>query len=820
MPLGFSPSRGRPQQVQTSSLGPTTSTSSPVGPVTTSAVNVGASPLSAAAQTLSQGKLTPHRISPVQMSQSQQAAQSMRAQGAQMSSSSVSQARQQAHLSVSPPLPANATQRREDLWQISSAPYSAGGVSLEIQAAPTPVLPVFQSQGRTPGARQQAMSLPSRPGPQRVKPELSIETSPPTKSSMQTSPLQQVTTPTSAAVSSTTAGTTVFDFGPGRQSASTAAPPTIDSAEFDVDGGSSAERAPRLVPGAGQVAAKGAEIGDMTVTPGEIAVGTAKQLADAAAEEAARLVEAGANPEKVDILKVAQAQQEERLAIVQQQAAAEREGKGSKPAPLSISLTRPPPELPQQLQLEYEDDPDLLGEGAFAVVRQLRHRRTGDLVALKVVEKYPLHIREMLPQLQREVRIQGALQHRHILRLLSCLEDDTYVYMLLEFCAGGSLRSLCADLPNHRLPEARASWYTAQILQGVEFMHQRNCVHRDLKPENMLLTEDGEVRICDFGWSAEVQAEQALRTTCGTPHYWAPEIFEGLPQGYPVDLWSLGTLVYELLVGHAPFWGSMEELKMKVMSVDIRYPPGLLSNEAISLFYCFMQREPCNRISASRMLAEHPWVLQGLAALGSSAGVNSPDKSAPPQDESSMSTPAAAAVVASPAASESNGGSVSLAAASSTTAAAVTAAATPKAVWSTGATGNAAAPKALSAVVAPTRSTQAPPPIPVIPSATVSSWDAQAPEVAVVAPAIRPAALGRGTAVALSAALSSSPGASQAQPPAVHSTVDTVADGTGVATAPDLTSASEELAPAKMPVFASASPQRVSLAETVRQDDT
>merc|ERR1719197_2082902 len=135
-----------------------------------------------------------------------------------------------------------------------------------------------------------------------------------------------------------------------------------------------------------------------------------------------------------------------------------------------MSLTKPPPELPAQLREQFESETELLGEGAFAVVRRLRRRRTGEAVALKVVEKYPLHIREMLPQLQREVRIQGALQHRHILRLLSCLEDDTYVYMLLEFCAGGSLRSLCVDLPNHRLPEAQASWYFAQILQGVEFM--------------------------------------------------------------------------------------------------------------------------------------------------------------------------------------------------------------------------------------------------------------------------------------------------------------------------------------------------------------
>jgi len=288
----------------------------------------------------------------------------------------------------------------------------------------------------------------------------------------------------------------------------------------------------------------------------------------------------------------------------------------------SISLTRPPPELPPQLRAEFEGDNDLLGEGAFAVVRRLRHRRTGEVVALKVVEKYPLHIRNMLPQLQREVRIQGNLQHRNILRLMSCLEDEAYVYMVLEHCAGGSLRSLCAQQPGYRLSEARAARYFAQILQGVDFMHQRLCVHRDLKPENMLLAGDDEVRICDFGWSAEVQIEQALRTTCGTPHYWPPELFEGNAQDVAVDLWALGTLIYELLVGHAPFWGNMEELRRKVLAVDLRYPPGVLSHEAINLFYCLLQRDPRNRISASQLLAEHPWVRAALIT-SSAAGAQS-----------------------------------------------------------------------------------------------------------------------------------------------------------------------------------------------------
>jgi len=282
----------------------------------------------------------------------------------------------------------------------------------------------------------------------------------------------------------------------------------------------------------------------------------------------------------------------------------------------SMSLTKPPPELPPQLRTDFEGDPELLGEGAFAVVRRLRHRRTKEIVALKVVEKYPLHIRNMLPQLQREVRIQGNLRHRHILHLHSCLEDDSYVYMLLEHCAGGSLRKLCMSQPNHRLHEAVACRYFAQICQGVDYMHQHLCVHRDLKPENMLLAADDEVRICDFGWSAEVQMEQALRTTCGTPHCWPPELFEGESQDVGVDLWALGTMCYELVVGHAPFWGDMEELRRKVLAVDLRYPPNVLSKPAINLCHCLMQRDPRSRVSANRLLAEHPWVRQGLSASG------------------------------------------------------------------------------------------------------------------------------------------------------------------------------------------------------------
>jgi len=314
-------------------------------------------------------------------------------------------------------------------------------------------------------------------------------------------------------------------------------------------------------------------------------------------------------------------------------------------------------------------------------------------------------------------------------------------------------------------------------------MHQNGCVHRDLKPENMLLTEESQVKICDFGWSAEVQAEKALRTTCGTPHYWAPEIFEGLPQGFPVDFWALGTLVYEILVGHAPFWGSMEELRQKVLAVDLRYPPGLLSTEAINLFYCLMQRDPRNRVPTPRLLREHPWVRGALRKLASD------QPGLPPADakfDEWYAIPDAVAM-----ASVRQGGSVVVGSGAAGKA--------DGAATSTVAAGVAAANAAsiASAVVAASRESRAasaqsvPVPVPVWsvtpgpsgPAATAAAQAGQntatiaaavnaatlpapsppsAVEEPVVAPAVRPAAAGRGNMTALSAAIQPTTTASSA----------------------------------------------------------
>ena len=217
-------------------------------------------------------------------------------------------------------------------------------------------------------------------------------------------------------------------------------------------------------------------------------------------------------PPAIDAVALAQQSAAQQQAQAELNRAMAAQQGGQTVPPLSLSLTRPPCDLPPGLREDFEADASL-GEGAYACVRRLQHKVTGEVVALKVVEKYPLLIRNMLPQLQREIHIQRVLMHPHILRLLNCFEDEAFVYMLLELCAGGTLRTLAAQLPNQRFAELDTSRYFAQICDGVDFMHRSCCVHRDLKLENILLTHHSEVRICDFGWSAEMQVEKMLLTT-------------------------------------------------------------------------------------------------------------------------------------------------------------------------------------------------------------------------------------------------------------------------------------------------------------------
>lgn len=285
------------------------------------------------------------------------------------------------------------------------------------------------------------------------------------------------------------------------------------------------------------------------------------------------------------------------------------------PAAASTSLTRMPSRLPQSLERSFElvTDHNDLGEGSFAIVRRIRDKRNQRIFALKVMEKHPLLIRNMVQQVHREVKLQSACRHPNILRLFDFLEDDTHIYMLLEYAGMGGLADLMARSPGRRLTEVHGGWIFGQVVDGVAYLHSKGTIHRDLKPDNILFDEMFVAKVCDFGWCADLGEGSSRKTTCGTLDYMAPEVLMSESHGVGVDLWSLGILLYEMLCGHTPFAPgkarrNSEEFVNKVLAVEYPFPPWL-SNEACHLVHCQLQRNASHRPQCTKML-QHAWLVK------------------------------------------------------------------------------------------------------------------------------------------------------------------------------------------------------------------
>ncbi|RKP10390.1 kinase-like domain-containing protein [Thamnocephalis sphaerospora] len=249
-----------------------------------------------------------------------------------------------------------------------------------------------------------------------------------------------------------------------------------------------------------------------------------------------------------------------------------------------------------------------LGKGKFGRVYLAREKRSGYVVALKVLLKSELRQAKVEKQLRREIEIQSHLRHEHILRLYGYFYDETRVYLILEYAGRGEMYKVLKT--KGHFEEADAAKYIAQMAKALQYLHRKNVIHRDIKPENLLLGMRGELKIADFGWS--VHAPSHRRTTlCGTLDYLAPEMVEGREHSNKVDLWSLGVLAYEFLVGVPPFEEAGHSATYRrIAKVDLRIPHHV-SDKAKDLITRLLQHNPESRIQLDEVL-QHPWVQWGL----------------------------------------------------------------------------------------------------------------------------------------------------------------------------------------------------------------
>lgn len=213
---------------------------------------------------------------------------------------------------------------------------------------------------------------------------------------------------------------------------------------------------------------------------------------------------------------------------------------------------------------------------------------------------------------KREIKLMEKMHSLFIIRLYEVIDTQKYVILVMEYVSGGSLHGYLKSHTNRRLPEHEAKRIFKQVVEGIRYCHNRCITHRDIKLENLLLDDEKNIKIIDFGFSTCIPNDKRVKIFCGTPSYMAPEIVNKTEYcGPPADVWALGVLLFTMLCGCFPYRGaSDQELYTKISNADYRVPPEVfiqLSQEAIDLLALLFLTNGDKRPSAKEVL-NHAWL--------------------------------------------------------------------------------------------------------------------------------------------------------------------------------------------------------------------
>ena len=246
-----------------------------------------------------------------------------------------------------------------------------------------------------------------------------------------------------------------------------------------------------------------------------------------------------------------------------------------------------------------------LGKGSFATVKLGIHKITNKKYAIKIYSKTNLYDIEKRNSVKNEISILKQLNHENIMKLYEVIDTKKYIYLILEYINGISLMEYLKNKPQKRIEENKCKEIFYQIVKGINYCQMKNIYHRDIKLENILLIDEKIVKIIDFGFSVKCSIHCYQKFLCGTPNYMSPEIINKnkyIPK-YS-DLWSLGVLLYIMLIGSFPFKAKTEEFLIKKINKCEYELPNFISINAKNLIKKILLLEPKNRLSTEDILLD------------------------------------------------------------------------------------------------------------------------------------------------------------------------------------------------------------------------
>ncbi|KAI0789096.1 kinase-like domain-containing protein [Abortiporus biennis] len=263
----------------------------------------------------------------------------------------------------------------------------------------------------------------------------------------------------------------------------------------------------------------------------------------------------------------------------------------------------------------------ILGEGSYSTVMLAKNIHTGQEFAIKVLDKGHLKRKDKMAtaMAEKNTLVRLGAGHPGIVRLHSAFQDEWSLFFVLDLAKNGELQSRISKLGSLSLPCTR--YYTAQIVDALDYMHSKGVIHRDLKPENLLLDDKFRIKITDFGTGKIIDTGATrAKTFVGTAQYVAPELLENSETSKSSDFWALGCILYQMISGRFAFQGLSEYLTWdKIKRLDYSFPDGF-DEDAKDLVQKLLVRDPSERLGAGE--PGTPYDLKHLRSHPFFAGIN------------------------------------------------------------------------------------------------------------------------------------------------------------------------------------------------------